>query len=97
MTSDPLSDALKRGLHFHKLSELDQALNWYRAAIALSPDDAEANSLLGLAFVHAGRADEGTSYLLRAVELEHVRPLPPVVGAPRMRRGLQGLGPRRPA
>ena len=70
MTSDPLSDALKRGLHFHKLSELDQALNWYRAAIAISPDDAEANSLLGLALAHAGRAEEGTSYLLRAVELE---------------------------
>jgi len=70
MTSDPLSDALKRGLHFHKLSELDQALNWYRAAIAISPDDAEANSLLGLALANAGRAEEGTSYLLRAVELE---------------------------
>jgi predicted Zn-dependent protease len=70
MTSDPLSDALKRGLHFHKLCELDQALNWYRAAIAISPDDAEANSLLGLALAHAGRAEEGTSYLLRAVELE---------------------------
>jgi predicted Zn-dependent protease len=70
MTSDPLNDALKRGLHFHKLCELDEALTWYRAAIAISPDDAQANSLLGLALAHAGRAEEGTSYLLRAVELE---------------------------
>ena len=70
MTSDPLSDALRRGLHFHKLNELDQAVSWYRAALAISPDDAEANSLLGLALAHAGRAEEGTSYLLRAVELE---------------------------
>jgi Tfp pilus assembly protein PilF len=70
MTSDPLSDALKRGLHFHKLCELEQALNWYRAAMAISPDDAEVNSLLGLALAHAGRAEEGTTFLLRAVELE---------------------------
>ena len=45
-------------------------MTWYRAAIAIGPDDAEANSLLGLALAHAGRAEEGTSYLLRAVELE---------------------------
>lgn len=70
MTSDPLSDALKRGLHFHKLSELDQAVTWYRAAIAIGPEDAQANSLLGLALAHAGRPEEGISYLLRAVELE---------------------------
>ena len=70
MTSDPLGDALKRGLGFHKLCELDEALTWYRAAIAISPDDAQANSLLGLALTHAGRPEEGTPYLLRAVELE---------------------------
>src|SRR6188474_2897698 len=70
MMSDSLNDALRRGLHFHKLARLDEALSWYRAAIAISPEDAQANSLLGLALAHAGRAEEGTSYLLRAVELE---------------------------
>jgi predicted Zn-dependent protease len=70
MTSDPLGDALKRGLHFHKLCQLDDALSWYRAAIAVSPDDAQANSLLGLALVHSGRSEEGTSFLQRAIELE---------------------------
>jgi tetratricopeptide (TPR) repeat protein len=70
MTSDPLNDALKRGLGFHKSSRLDEALTWYRAAIAIDPDDAEANSLLGLALAHSGRGDEGVAYLRRAIELE---------------------------
>ena len=70
MTSDALGDALKRGLHFHKLCKLNEAVSWYRAAIAISPDDAEANSLLGLALVHSGRSEEGTSLLQRATELE---------------------------
>ena len=69
MTSDPLSEALKRGLHFHKLSELDQAVTWYRAAIAIGPEDGQANSLLGLALAHAGRP-RGDLISLRAVELE---------------------------
>jgi tetratricopeptide (TPR) repeat protein len=70
MTSDLLRDALKRGLDFHKSARLDDALTWYRAAIALDADDAEANSLLGLALVHSGRGIEGVSHLRRAVELE---------------------------
>ena len=70
MTSDPLKDALKRGLHFHKLARLEEALTWYRAAIAISPDDGEVNSLLGLALLHAARGEEGIAHLHRAVELE---------------------------
>ena len=70
MTSDALRDALKRGLDLHKSARLDEALTWYRAAIAIDADDGEANSLLGLALVHAGRGEEGLSYLRRAVELE---------------------------
>ena len=70
MTSDALRDALKRGLDFHKSARLKEAVTWYRAAIAIDADDAEANSLLGLALVHSGRGDEGISHLRRAVELE---------------------------
>ena len=70
MTSDALRDALKRGLDLHKSARLDEALTWYRAALAIDADDAEVNSLLGLALVHTGRGDEGLSYLRRAVELE---------------------------
>lgn len=70
MTSKALADALARGADFHKDRQFEQALAWYRAALALDPDDAEANSLTGLALVHAGRRDEGTSYLRRAIELE---------------------------
>lgn len=70
MTSDLLRDALKRGLDLHKSARLEEALTWYRAAIAIDADDAEANSLLGLALVHSGRGEEGLSHLRRAVELE---------------------------
>lgn len=70
MTSKPLADTLARGVAFHKERQLEQALAWYRAALAIDPDDAEANSLTGLALVHSGRADEGRSYLRRAIELE---------------------------
>jgi predicted Zn-dependent protease len=70
MPSDPLNDALKRGLHFHKLVELEQAETWYRAALAIDPDDAQVSSLLGLALVHGDRAEEGIPHLLRAVALE---------------------------
>ncbi len=74
MTSSPLADTLERALGFHKARQLDQALAWYRAALAIAPDDAQANGLLGLALLHAGRADEGTPYLRRAIELEPDRP-----------------------
>jgi tetratricopeptide (TPR) repeat protein len=70
MTSEVRRDALKRGLDLHKSGRLDEALTWYRAAIAIDADDAEANSLLGLALVHSGRGEEGLSHLRRAVELE---------------------------
>jgi tetratricopeptide (TPR) repeat protein len=70
MTSDALRDALKRGLDFHKSARLDEAVTWYRAALAIDADDAEANSLLGLALVHSGGGDEGVSHLRRAAELE---------------------------
>ena len=70
MTSALLRDALKRGLDLHKSARLEEALTWYRAAIAIDADDAEANRLLGLALVHSGRGEEGISHLRRAVELE---------------------------
>ena len=65
-----LGETLKRGVDFHRAWQLDQALAWYRAALAIDPDDADANSLVGLALVHSGRAAEATPFLLRAVELE---------------------------
>ncbi len=65
-----MAEALARGADFHKAGQPAEALAWYQAALAMDPDDAEANSLLGLALVHAGRQIEGTSYLKRAVELE---------------------------
>jgi tetratricopeptide (TPR) repeat protein len=70
MTSEPLAQAIKRGRDLHQARQLDQALVWYRTALAVAPDDAEANSLTGLALVHAGRAEEGAPYLRRAVELD---------------------------
>ena len=38
MTSDALRDALKRGLDLHKSARLDEALTWYRAALAIDAD-----------------------------------------------------------
>ena len=35
MTSDALRDALKRGLDFHKSARLNEAVTWYRAALAI--------------------------------------------------------------
>src|SRR4030095_555352 len=70
MSSNPLASALARALYFHTARQFEQALAWYRAALAIAPEDGEANSLLGLALMHSGRGDEGLQYLRRAIEFE---------------------------
>ncbi len=46
---------------------MEEALAGYDEAVAAAPDDAEANSLYGLALTHMGRLDQAGPYLEKAV------------------------------
>jgi serine/threonine-protein kinase len=52
-----------------KANQTTQAAAYYRAALALRPDNAGAHELLGMALFHAGQTDEGLVAFRRAVEL----------------------------
>ena len=58
---------LARGLRYQQRGQLRQAHDAYQAVLAMDPEHAEANHLLGLVLHRIGRADEAAGYLQRAV------------------------------
>lgn len=62
--------ALEKGLAAHGNRRLDEAIAAYQQALRLQPLDAEAQSLCGLALLHAGKFEAAAPHLLRAVDLE---------------------------
>jgi tetratricopeptide (TPR) repeat protein len=63
-------DALAyRGYSHEALDRLDQAIQDYRLAVALNPDDFIINLRLGGAYTQAGSLDEGERHTQRALEL----------------------------
>jgi serine/threonine-protein kinase len=48
-----------------------ESVAYYRAALALRPDNAGGHAALGLALLHAGQTDEGLAACRRGVELSH--------------------------
>jgi tetratricopeptide (TPR) repeat protein len=63
-------ETLERGVTAHQAGRLDDALNSYRAALELQPNDAEASSLCGLALLHSGKGTEAMPLLQQAVDRE---------------------------
>ncbi len=70
MTDSDFDSHLERGLAAHRCARFAEAEAAYRAALAITPDDAEAMSLLGLALAHDNQPDQALPMLSRAVELE---------------------------
>ena len=63
-------ETLERGVTAHQAGRLDDALQSYRAALELQPNDAEASSLCGLALLHSGKGAEALPLLQQAVDRE---------------------------
>jgi len=61
---------LERGVTAHQAGRLDDALQAYRAALEIRPNDPEASSLCGLALLHSGKGEEALPLLQQAVERE---------------------------
>ncbi|MCW5569764.1 MAG: sulfotransferase [Steroidobacteraceae bacterium] len=69
MTTSSYETSLKRGIAAHHAGRFPEAEACYREALALAPNDPEANSLLGLALSHRASFAEARPLLERAVEL----------------------------
>ena len=54
---------LERGVTTHQAGRLDDALQAYRAALEIRPNDPEASSLCGLALLHSGKGEEALPLL----------------------------------
>lgn len=70
MSRDTLREAVERGHVARRAGRLDDALAHYRDALAIAPDDAEANSLSGLVLLHLGKAADAELGLRNAVARE---------------------------
>ncbi len=70
MSRSPFIEALERGVTAHQAGRLDDALESYRAALELRPNDPEASSLCGLALLHSGKGEEAMPLLQHAVDSE---------------------------
>src|ERR1044072_3228921 len=70
MSRSSFIEALERGVTAHQAGRLDDALEAYRAALEVKPDNAEAASLCGLVLLHSGKGEEAMPLLLQAVDRE---------------------------
>lgn len=61
---------LDRGRQLYLEGNLSEAVTELRQVVQQSPDDPEANRLLGLALVENDKVSEGERYIKRAVELD---------------------------
>jgi Flp pilus assembly protein TadD len=56
-------EALQRGVEFHQLRRLDEAIHWYRKSLELQPDNSTVLNNLGIALKAQGQLDAAiTSY-----------------------------------
>jgi tetratricopeptide (TPR) repeat protein len=70
MSRSVFIENLERGATAHQAGRLDDALQAYRAALEIRPNDAEATSLCGLALLHSGKGEEAMPMLQQAVDRE---------------------------
>ncbi|MEQ1864237.1 MAG: sulfotransferase [Micropepsaceae bacterium] len=74
LSESSLRAAIDQGNAARRAGQLDEALAAYRRALAIASEDAEANSLFGLALLHQGKPDEAEPHLIKAVKInpEHI-------------------------
>ena len=70
MTGPKWRDSIALGHGARKDGRPEEALEHYRLALSLAPDNAETNSVYGLMLLHMNRVDEATAPLRRAVEID---------------------------
>jgi predicted Zn-dependent protease len=70
MSKSVFFETLERGVTAHQAGRLDDALESYRAALEIRPNDPEASSLCGLALLHSGKGEDALPLLQQAVERE---------------------------
>ncbi|PQA89022.1 tetratricopeptide repeat-containing sulfotransferase family protein [Hyphococcus luteus] len=70
MTENTLAQTIDAAAAAHQAGRFEDALKGYRAALEAAPEDAEVNSLVGLALTHLHRFDEAGPYLEKAVKAE---------------------------
>jgi tetratricopeptide (TPR) repeat protein len=74
MQDASLSQLIDRGIIALQGGRPDEAASCFGGVLGRSPDDAEANSLFGLALVYAGRPAEAEPALRKAIALEPGQP-----------------------
>jgi tetratricopeptide (TPR) repeat protein len=57
---------------YFRLNDLDMAIESAKKALAIRPNDASANNLLGKAYLVLGKEDDGISYLEKSVSTKDV-------------------------
>ncbi len=67
-------EAIALGHAAQRSGRADEALAYYRAALSLTPDHAETNSVCGLMLLQLNRPDEALPLLRRAVDLDPPNP-----------------------
>lgn len=70
MSEPQLADIINAAAAAHQNGRFQEALSGYQHALSKAPDDAEVNSLAGLALTHLGRLGEAGPYLEKAVAAE---------------------------
>lgn len=70
MTNQVLAAAIDAAVAAHQQGRIKEALTGYAKALEIDPEDAEINSLYGLALVHQRRFNEAGPYLEKAVAAE---------------------------
>jgi protein O-GlcNAc transferase len=87
---DPIDAEMRRGLLLHTQGRIDEAIECYRAILALRADVAEAHFNLGNACKDRGRLDEGIASFQHALALEPDFPAAHVnVGSALLQQGRQ--------
>ena len=70
MSEPQLAEIINTAAAAHQNGRFQEALAGYQHALSKAPNDAEANSLAGLALTHLGRLNEAGPYLEKAVAAE---------------------------
>ena len=74
-SSAALRACLEAGLAAHSGGDLQRALNTFRQAVGLEPDNADALNLLGATLVQLGQAEEAVGHLERASRAQRSNPM----------------------
>jgi Flp pilus assembly protein TadD len=74
MSANPGVERMQLGHAARKAGRVDEALDYYRSAVELEPESAEAHSVYGLMLLQLGRATEAEEPLRKAVAIAPAHP-----------------------